>query len=590
MRFSFLKPANTMRNQILAVFAAVMVIVLGAVGLLAYNLVTEIIKENAEGQIEQTAVQALGRIDTQYETIDLITSQIATDPAVQQLLQQETAGMQANFAERQSMNEIINSYQAYTTGLQSFELYFIDERRLFPLNELPLSIRVSPEWIDAAEEARGRLLWAGEDPLDAQAFLAIKQINMPEEDFQRGGYLITVVQDTYFNLAGAAEQLDIQEEYALLLDQNGQEIAGNMPEELRDDSLNGSETVLYNDEEFVRAEAISDNTGWTLVILSPVSLLLEGLPGIGTAIIIAGGTGLILFIPASWIVSSYLSRPIRQLTHAMRFGTLGALRKSRRISSTVEMNELNDTYNEMVETTNHLIKAVYEKELLKTKAELRALQAQINPHFLFNTLEAIHWTLDERDEEMAEVIISLSDLFRYTISETDDDLVTLEEELQHAERYLQIMQLRFEDRLSWRVEIDPLYREQRIPKLLIQPLIENALLHGIETCRGGGTVTVTASQAKVEGYLEISVADDGCGMSKEVLERVRASLDNREKVDTKGTGLALRNVWQRLEFVYPDDDPQLLIDSIEHTGTTITLLIPIKGGLPHAHETSTDRR
>nr|WP_246238172.1 sensor histidine kinase [Alkalicoccus luteus] len=244
----------------------------------------------------------------------------------------------------------------------------------------------------------------------------------------------------------------------------------------------------------------------------------------------------------------------------------------------------------MVETTNHLIKAVYEKELLKTKAELRALQAQINPHFLFNTLEAIHWTLDERDEEMAEVIISLSDLFRYTISETDDDLVTLEEELQHAERYLQIMQLRFEDRLSWRVEIDPLYREQRIPKLLIQPLIENALLHGIETCRGGGNVTVTACQAKVDGYLEISVADDGCGMSKELLERVRASLDNREKVDTKGTGLALRNVWQRLEFVYPDDDPQLLIDSIEHTGTTITLLIPIKGGLLHAHETSTDRR
>ncbi|PRO66035.1 cache domain-containing sensor histidine kinase [Alkalicoccus urumqiensis] len=582
---------NTLRNQILGAFAFVMLLVLAIVGTLTYSLVTDILKENARTQMQQTADQALGRVDSQFETINLITSQIATDPAVQQLLIQEQSMRSSSFAERQAMNEIINSYQAYTTGLTSFELYFTDERRLFPLNELPLSSRLDPFWPALARGENGRLVWAGRDPLDEQSFIVIKQINLIENSFQPGGYLITKVAETYFSL----ERPDTgtpEEETAVLLDSLGNVIAGELPEGA-DESLleTEQETVAVNGSEYVRAPASSDMTGWTLVIYSPVSGLLQGISGISAAIAAAGVVGLVIFLIVSWIVSTYLSKPIQQLTHAMRFGTLGALRKSQSTTSAREITELNETYNEMVETTNHLITAVYEKELVKTKAELKALQAQINPHFLFNTLEAVHWTLDERDEEMADMIISLSQLFRYTISDTEaDDMVTVCEELEQVERYLHIMQLRFDERLHWEMTVEDGLSDCLLPKLMIQPLAENALLHGIGEQRGGGTVRIRAFASESPDWFHIEVADEGRGMTPDVLAKLRRSLHtSRSPNQTKGTGLAMRNLYQRLELAYPEAGADMTIDSESGIGTIVRLTLPLERRDTDENAENTDR-
>jgi two-component system, sensor histidine kinase YesM len=583
---------NTLRGQMLSTFALVMVIVLSVVGFLTFNLVTEIIKDNAKNQIEQTAAQSLGRIDSQFETIEMIASQIATNPSVQNLLIQEMRDEEATFAERQSMNEIINSYQAYTTGLTSFELYFRDGRRLFPLSELPLGARLAQSWIEEVQEENGRLVWAGADPFDSRSYLAVNQINLIDEDFDSGGYLITKVNENFFDLSNAAGSLNDQEAYAIVLDGENSEVAGNLPENI-DRSLiyTGEESAEIDGEEFVRVAAESSYTGWSIVIFTPVNNLLQGIAGIGTAVAVAGLTGLVIFIAASWLVSSYISRPIRQLTHAMRFGTIGALRKSQRISSTAEITELNETYNKMVEKTNHLIKAVYEEELLKTRAELKALQAQINPHFLFNTLEAIYWTLEEKDEETADVIISLSSLFRYTISDVDDDdRVSLKEELDQVERYLQIMKLRFADRLTWHISYNETLLQQRLPKLLIQPVIENALVHGIGERVSGGVVDVNVENALIPGYMQITVKDNGQGIRTEQLEKIRASIHEKQVMESKGTGLAMRNLYQRIALSYQDDPHAgLYIESTPGEGTSVMIILPIKGADKNATPYYSDR-
>ncbi|QKS73357.1 sensor histidine kinase [Paenalkalicoccus suaedae] len=569
-----------------------MLIVLISVGALTYSLVSEIIKDNARGQIEQTAAQALGRIDSQFETIEMITSQISTDPAVQQLLNNEQDGIESTFNQRQSMNEIINSYQAFVTGLTSFELYFSDDRRLFPLNELPLSSRLDDEFVLEAQDARGRLIWAGEDPLDDQSFLTIKQITLFDQDFRSGGYLLTKVNNTYFNPSGAAEALDNQNEFAVVLDQYNEPVVSNLPSSLSEDILfDDQEVTIIDGEEFVRATAQSDQTGWSLVIFTPTSSLLQGIAGIGTAILVAGIIGLFIFMVASIIVSNHIAKPLKHLTHAMRFGTLGALKKSQRFSSTKEVAELNETYNKMVETTNHLIKTVYEKELLSTKAELKALQAQINPHFLYNTLGAIHWTLEERDEEMADMIISLSDLFRYTIASKDgEETVTLKEELQHTERYMQIMKLRFDDKLSWTIELPEEFYSYLIPKLLVQPVIENALLHGIESTDKGGDVRVIIRQAEQPTYMEIEVIDNGRGMSQDELLELQQSLHTSTSTPySKGTGLAMRNLYQRLILSYPDSaHKDLIIESVLGEGTRVLFILP-KEEKQHENTNRTDR-
>jgi len=139
-------------------------------------------------------------------------------------------------------------------------------------------------------------------------------------------------------------------------------------------------------------------------------------------------------------------------------------------SSTLEIMELNHTFNQMVENTNYLIQVVYEKEIMRSRTELEALQAQINPHFLYNMLNALYWSLIEK-EEIAENVVAMSDLFRYTISHPKkDDWVTVGEELEQIERYMKLMKMRFGNRLIWRITAEEKILKVKIPKLIIQPL------------------------------------------------------------------------------------------------------------------------
>ncbi|WP_280769664.1 sensor histidine kinase [Salipaludibacillus daqingensis] len=577
---------NTLRNQILIIFTIVMTVVLFFVGLITFNLVTDILNKNAEVQIEQTATETLNRVNSQYEQIELITSQIGTDPFVQSLLYKTINQEAVTFNERQSMNQIINSYQAYTTGMSSFELYFTDYTRLFPLNELSLPARIDPHWINVAIEENGRLVWAGEDPFDEDSFVTIKKINLLDRNFSHGGYLITKINKNYFDLRRQYSTSEPSSDFVLLQDQEGHYITSNIPYETLDtiDLTNDGRTVTIEGQEFIRVSRTSTHNQFTLIIYSPVNTLLEGITGIGTAIVIAGGLGFIIFALASYSLSTFITDPIQRLTKAMRFGQLGALKPSPKITSSVELTELNDTYNKMVETTNHLIKVVYEEELTRNRAELKALQAQINPHFLFNTLEALYWSLDEKNEESADIVIAMSELFRYTISDVKgEDWVLLNEEVLHIERYLQIMKLRFGEQLTWSIEIPDNVAEIIIPKLLIQPIVENAILHGIGQKPERGEIKIEAGiYPKNPHYAFISIQDSGIGMDEEALEALVSSMKTRtvSLTSKKGMGIAMSNIQQRMDLSYLDyPDASISIESEIQKGTTVTLVVPImKGG------------
>ena len=186
-----------------------------------------------------------------------------------------------------------------------------------------------------------------------------------------------------------------------------------------------------------------------------------------------------------------ITRPLIRLMRAMRGAQPGAMRPNLMVSSTMEINELNEVYNQMVYRQNELTRVVHEKEVMQSRAELKALQSQINPHFLFNTLEAFYWSLEEKgEEELALRVIAMSRLFRYIIpGPHQDEWVTIADELEHAERYLNIMQMRLGE-MQWEIRLSEEVRSVPIPKLLIQPLVENAILHGIENTLKPGKVEI----------------------------------------------------------------------------------------------------
>ncbi|MFP4976439.1 sensor histidine kinase [Paenibacillus sp. CN-4] len=580
---SRIKELNTLRNQIFVGFLLVMLVIIGVAGLFIYKNMSVQLKNNSERHIQQTAVQASGRLDALIAQIDSLMGQVANHPTVQQLLLEELNGHPVTFNQRQSLLQVVSSYQAYMPSVGSLEVYTSDDRLLFPIKEGSLRSRIDTRYIQEAGRQKGRLVWIGIDPSDEQSLLAIRQVSLMDRWFSKGGYVMAKIQRSYFQLNDPSG--DRNGERILLAGQDGRQLGSG--EGLADVTRllgSASQTVTFEGQEYVQVKQYSGRTGWTLLVLTPVSYVTEGLSVLRTVLLLSGAIGTMLFLVMSFLLSTMITRPIINLIRAMRRSRLGTLTPNPETASTMELRELNNTYNAMVKNINDLIRVVYEKEVLQSRTELKALQAQINPHFLFNTLEAFNWSLEEKgEEELAALMVSLSKLFRYIIgSPGRDEWVTVGEEMGQVRRYLQIMEMRLGERLEWRIDLDAETAAVPVPKLMIQPVVENAILHGVESVIGKGTIAVTAKPAPRPGWTRITVEDSGPGMDESTLAALRQTLeDGAPAASSKGTGVGLVNVQRRLRLYYSGRSDLVLglqVDSLPQKGTTVTFDIPNEHG------------
>jgi two-component system sensor histidine kinase YesM len=231
-----------------------------------------------------------------------------------------------------------------------------------------------------------------------------------------------------------------------------------------------------------------------------------------------------------------------------------------------EIQTLSDGFEQMVGQLNRQIEQNRQEQVRLRSAELALLQAQINPHFLYNTLDAIVWLIEmEKNEQAVEMVTSLSSFFRSSLSK-GRDIITLREEEQHVRSYLEIQQVRYKDILNYRIEIDPELSEQEIPKLTLQPLVENALYHGIKQKRGRGMILVTG-RAK-GGDICLQVEDNGAGMDEMRLREVQAAIRQEQRV-----GFGLATVHERLQLLF-GPEYGLQIDSVPGEGTVVRVRIP----------------
>jgi len=233
-----------------------------------------------------------------------------------------------------------------------------------------------------------------------------------------------------------------------------------------------------------------------------------------------------------------------------------------------EVQVLSDGIENMVGHLKRLIERNTEQEKQRRRTELALLQAQINPHFLYNTLDTIIWLIESGEiSEAVKMVGSLSNYFRFSLSR-GQNVITLEEEQQHIRSYLEIQQMRYRDLMEYQIDIPDELKSYTLPKLTLQPLVENALYHGIKIRRRKGLIRVTG---RMQGdHLILEVADDGCGMTPERLEEVRASL-----VDGRPEGFGLRTVHQRIQILF-GADYGLRLQSDPETGTVIYVKIPMQ--------------
>lgn len=264
-----------------------------------------------------------------------------------------------------------------------------------------------------------------------------------------------------------------------------------------------------------------------------------------------------------------VTEPIRRLCDMSKELSKGNFNVKTKVSSTDEIAILSESFNEMAAEIGELVEDITEKQKDLSLLETKLLQAQINPHFLYNTLDTIVWLAeDNRNEEVVSMVTSLSEFFRSTLSK-GREFITVREEKNHIESYLKIQQFRYQDIMDYEIEFDESILEYNIPKLLLQPLVENALYHGVKCKRGKSVISVSGN---IEGeYLIFVVEDDGIGMNEETLEKVRENINGDINKHDKGS-FGLANVNFRIQRYY-GDDCGLYIDSEYNKGTKSTVKI-----------------
>lgn len=234
-----------------------------------------------------------------------------------------------------------------------------------------------------------------------------------------------------------------------------------------------------------------------------------------------------------------------------------------------EIGELTETFNYMVNRIHILVNQVYQEKIAQKTAEIEALQAQINPHFLYNTLDTINWMLIDRDEmEVSAIVVALGKLMQYSMN-TATSMVSLLEECRHVKDYLLIQKFRLEDRLEFTLNLDPSLETFKVPKLILQPLIENAIDHGIHNSGRAGILRVNAIRAGSRVY--ITVSDNGRGMTPDELYQFKRLLCN-DSIGYKNIGV--RNVARRLQLHF-NDRCEFVVDNTLGGGLSITIVLPL---------------
>ncbi|HZH62139.1 MAG TPA: sensor histidine kinase [Metabacillus sp.] len=316
----------------------------------------------------------------------------------------------------------------------------------------------------------------------------------------------------------------------------------------------------------------SELTGWKFIRYTPLTEITKEANEIRSLIVLTVGSILIFTIGLYFFITSRLILPLRLLKKKMKQASKGDLDVQFDNKGTDEIAELGENFNSMIMKIKDLLtKSVNEQKQLKT-AELRTMQAQINPHFLYNSLETIIWMAEARKtEQVIEITKALSHFFRISLSK-GKDVIPLEDEINHIRNYLTIQKMRYQDILDVTFHLNKDILKYEIIKLTLQPIVENAIYHGIKNKRSKGFVRIKGDFTP-EGYISIDVIDNGIGMKEDKLVEIRSQLSQGVPFEKDQGGFGMVNVHQRILLNYGEPFG-ITINSWYGSGTRVSLIIP----------------
>ncbi|AIQ17857.1 histidine kinase [Paenibacillus sp. FSL H7-0357] len=336
-------------------------------------------------------------------------------------------------------------------------------------------------------------------------------------------------------------------------------------------------TGSYAQGTYFIAKTESSYMDWTYINATPFNEMFKQITILKRMVVIVFACILLLGLLLGYRLARSIARPISKLTEKMRRIEKGDLDNLEEQSLGLvsrnaqdEVSQLNRTFKMMIRRIRELIDENYAKQLVIRETELKALQAQINPHFLYNTLESINWLAKvNKQEQISEMVEALGYLLRSSIG-LKDPLITLEKELSIVRSYVTIQRTRFEERLDFRMDIPADLQDALIPKLTLQPLVENAIRYALEPNIEPCMITISVS--RTSNGLDLRVADNGPGMTDQFIRDLQQG-----RIQTRGEGIGLANIKERVQLVF-GGEWGTEIESQPGMGTVIHVLIPYLKG------------
>jgi len=594
------------RNKLIISFLALIILPVVTIGIFSFYTSQRLLKQKTEQYTNDILMETGENVDVKLREIERISFQIVSNMTIQDALKKANMGIKDEY-------EKIFVERAIDSQLKGFVPLYLDiaavqvvslSGTVYYVNPGSVTIGISDSEKRIMEEHKGGAVWFGTNP-SSQTIRVGRAINSIVNQELIGYEIIQIRESSVHDIYRRTDLFKSGD--ILITDLDGRiishkdkskldEFIGDVAAGLTKDSIYNSFTTVGIDgtSNYVASRSIN-NGQWRMIAIIPTEQYEGDIILLRYWILGICGACCIMSLLLSLRISDSISRPLRNLSEMMNKVGKGNFDVSIQPYTNDEVGVLSEHFNKMVRQVQKLIQEVYQEQYLKQKAELKSLRAQINPHFLYNTLESINWMARTRNvPEIGDMVKALGDLMRASIS--GDDFVTLNDEITNITNYLKIQKFRYGDRLGVCIGISPDIGQIIVPKLILQPIVENSIVHGLEEKLEDGHIRISGELEN--GDVVIMICDDGVGMEKEKADHLNrlfseyhegtrvsggsAKVDIRKDIGSKDdmhTHIGLINVDRRIKMYY-GASYGLSISSVIGEGTSVKAVLPARTSAP----------
>ncbi len=577
-----------LQSRLMIYFSLLTILPLYIVASVTYQSAETTIEKNASEYTASKLQQAINSVDLYIQSADNILQYIFFDRNLRQHIYDS---QKSEFDRTVAMAEVTKILRGYVTPVKSIrQIYIVGQKdSIFASGSIMLEVLKDEEWFNQFREGKAKIaitpthnagLYSFQvfDSIDTVITILRKYTNI-EKNEHLGVIGIDINYQYIYNIFDNSE---INKDTTTMLITEQGEIVYNKDKSLIGTTLHsGTYQQVFQNKSGSYMEEIenisyfvvyttSEKTNWKLVQSIPANKLFAEAKKIKTNTLFVGLACIMFALLLSVGASYSVSEPLKKLRREMAKVENGDLNVYMEISSRDEIGELSNSFNRMIQELSEAIKKIYQDENIKKQIELNMLQQQINPHFLFNTLDSINWMARIQNvPNISSTITSLVKLLQAS-TYTNRDFITIDEEIDNIKNYIAIQKFRYGDLFRVVYDIDEVILKKYTLKLILQPLVENAVYHGLEDKVEGGIITIGGKE--IDHTIYLSVKDNGKGIDQGKIAQI---LSKDIKESSRYSSIGISNTAKRIKLYY-GEAYGLELKKLEEGGTEAVIAIPVR--------------